>query len=92
MENVYGIVCRIALGVIGILIFFCAIRSVKGPQTADRLVAINMITTLVSVAICVLTFLLGEGYLADVALIFSLMGCMAVVVMSRIQKEKKDAE
>ena len=36
-----------ALIVLALLILFCAIRAVIGPRTADRLLAVNMITTLV---------------------------------------------
>lgn len=73
-----------ALMLIGLLILCCVFRAVRGPQAVDRLVAVNMTTTLVTIAICILTFLLSEDYLADAALIFALLGCLSVVVLSRV--------
>ena len=84
MTTFYVQLLWVALGVLALLIFCCIIRAVIGPRVADRLVAVNMMTTLVTVGICVLTFLLAEGYLADVALIFSLLGFLAVVVLTRV--------
>ncbi|MBQ9211211.1 MAG: sodium:proton antiporter [Clostridia bacterium] len=84
MMDFYARLLWVALGVLALLILGCIFRAVRGPKVADRLVAVNMMTTLVTIGICILTFLLGEGYLADVALIFSLLGCLAVVVLTRI--------
>lgn len=83
MSEFYGHFLWIALGIIALLLLGCILRAVLGPHTADRLVAVNMMTTLVSISVCVLSFLLREGYLTDVALIFSLLGCLAVIVLTR---------
>lgn len=82
-----------AMIVIGLLLLGCIIRTVRGPHVADRLVSINMMTTLVSISVCILSVFLAEGFLADVALIFSLLGCLAVIVLTRVlvQKNVKEA-
>ena len=84
MNEAYGILFKTALIVIGLLMPFCLIRTIRGPKVADRLVAINMMTTLCTIAICILTVMLEEGYLADVAIIFSLLGFLAVVLLTKI--------
>ncbi len=84
MKVFYTSLLWAALAALALLIFACILRAVRGPKVADRLVAVNMLTTLVSVSVCALTFLLGEDYLADVAILFSLTGCLAVVVLTRI--------
>lgn len=72
------------LVVLGILCFFCFVRSVKGPRLADRIMAVNMIGTMTMMAIAVLTVKLGEGFLADVALIYAMISFLAVVVVSKV--------
>ena len=75
----YGI-----LAVQSVLLLFCLIRAVIGPRIADRLVAVNMITTMVTVMIAVIAVLNGEGYLVDICLIYAMISFLAVVVLSRI--------
>ena len=84
MNEAYGILFKTALIVIGLLMPFCLIRTIRGPKVADRLVAVNMMTTLCTIAICILTVMLAEGYLADVAIIFSLLGFLGVVLLTKI--------
>lgn len=84
MEMPWKEMYQIALCVLGMLIFCCLIRVIRGPRVADRIVGVNMLTTLVCIAICVLALLLGEGYLTDMALILCLLGFLAVVLLSKI--------
>ena len=84
MQTLFYHLMPIALFCISILILGCIYRSVRGPHVADRVISINMMTTLVSIAVCILALLLTEEYLVDVALVFSLLGCLAVIVLSRI--------
>ena len=92
----YGILC-----VQAVLLLLCLIRAVVGPRIADRLVAVNMITTMVIVMIATLAVLKDEGYLVDICLIYAMISFLAVVVLSRIytgvyreqkahQKEKEE--
>ena len=85
----YGI-----LSIQAVLLFFCLIRAVVGPRIADRLVAVNMITTMVTVMIAILAVLKDEGYLVDICLIYAMISFLAVVVLSRIYtgvyREKKE--
>ena len=75
----YGILCVLAL-----MQLLCLIRAVIGPRIADRLVAVNMITTMVIVMIGILAVLKGEGYLIDICLVYAMISFLAVVVLSRI--------
>lgn len=75
----YGI-----LSVLAVMLVLCLIRAVVGPRIADRLVAVNMITTMVTVIIAILAVLKNEGYLVDICLIYAMISFLAVVVLSRI--------
>ncbi len=86
----------IVLIVIAVLLVFCLIRGIKGPRIADRLVAVNMMGTLVIVAIAVLALMLREGFLMDIGIIYALISFLAVIVLTRVYLglylEKKDRE
>lgn len=75
----YGI-----LSVLAIMLVLCLIRAVIGPRIADRLVAVNMMGTMVMVSIALLAVLKNEGYLVDICLIYAMISFLAVVVLTRI--------
>ena len=87
----YGI-----LSVLGLMLVFCLVRAVKGPRIADRLVAVNMMGTIVMVMIALLAVLKNQGYLVDICLIYAMISFLAVVVLTRIYtgvyREAKDHE
>lgn len=80
--------------------FACLARAIIGPRVTDRVVALNMIGTLVTMMICVLSYLLEESFLIDVAILYALLNMLVVVVLTRVatqrhyemqQKEKEAA-
>ena len=87
----YGI-----LSVLAVMLVLCLIRAVIGPRIADRLVAVNMMGTMVMVSIALLAVVKDQGYLVDICLIYALISFLAVVVLTRIYtgvyREVKDRE
>lgn len=75
----YGI-----LSVLAVMLLLCLIRAVIGPRIADRLVAVNMMGTMVMVSIAILAVVKNQGYLVDICLIYALISFLAVVVLTRI--------
>ncbi|MBE5922832.1 MAG: sodium:proton antiporter, partial [Lachnospiraceae bacterium] len=64
---------------------------------ADRLVAVNMIGTMVMVSICVLAVVMQEDYLVDICLIYAMISFLAIVVLTKVytgvyMKEKDQKE
>ncbi len=74
----------IALVTIGVLLLFCLWRAFRGPQVTDRIIAINVIGTMVVIVICILTLRLGEAFLTDVAMIYTLLSFLAVVALCKM--------
>ena len=70
--------------VLGILLFFCLLRACLGPTVADRLVAVNMMGTLVIVIIGILAVVMNEGYLVDICLIYATISFLAVIVLTKV--------
>ena len=75
---------HLILGVLALMFILCLIRAIIGPRLADRLVAVNMIGTMVIVGISVLAVLLEEGYLADICLIYAMISFLAIVVLTKV--------
>ncbi|MEE0830073.1 MAG: monovalent cation/H+ antiporter complex subunit F [Longicatena sp.] len=82
--NVFTTIVLICLGILSIL---CLIRAILGPKVADRLVAVNMLGTMVMVMISTLAVKLNEGFLADICLIYAMISFLAVIVGTRIYME-----
>lgn len=69
---------------LGLILFACLLRAVKGPRVTDRIVAVNMMGTIVMVMIAILGLLLKEGYLMDICLIYAMISFLAVVVITKV--------
>ncbi len=84
MSNIYETLYTAALVVIGLLILCCLVRAIRGPRIADRLIAANMIGTLIIITTCILSFVMNEGYLIDIAIIYTLLSFLAVVLLTKV--------
>ena len=84
MANLYEILYTVALVIIGVLVLACLVRAIRGPRIADRVIAANMIGTLVVITICILAFMMGEGYLVDIAMIYTMLSFLAVVLLTKV--------
>jgi len=67
-----------------LLLLCCLVRAIIGPRIADRVVAVNMMGTMVMVIISILAIVMEEGYLVDICLIYALISFLAVVVLTRV--------
>jgi len=90
---------HIVLVVLAVMVILCLIRAVIGPRIADRLVAVNMIGTMVMVSICILAVVMKEDYLVDICLIYAMISFLAIVVLTKVytgvylkEKVQKEAE
>ncbi|MCD7751817.1 MAG: monovalent cation/H+ antiporter complex subunit F [Lachnospiraceae bacterium] len=80
-----------ALLILVVLVLLSLIRAVRGPSVADRIVAINMINTMVTVMIAIMAVILQEGYLMDICLIYAMIGFLAVVVLTKVYTDSRAA-
>ena len=80
----YNILFYGILSVLAIMLALCLVRAVIGPKIADRLVALNMMGTMVIVSIAILAVIKKQGYLVDICLVYAMISFLAVVVLTRI--------
>ena len=77
-------VFHIILIILAVMLMLCLVRAVIGPRIADRLVAVNMMGTMIMCIIVILAVIMDEGYLADIALIYAMISFLAVVVLTKV--------
>ncbi|MDO4337102.1 MAG: monovalent cation/H+ antiporter complex subunit F [Eubacteriales bacterium] len=96
LERAYEILFTGALIFLAIMVVLCLIRAIIGPRIADRIVSVNMMSTMVLVMIGILALMLNEGYLVDICLIYAMISFLAVVVLTKVYlgvyREKKEKE
>lgn len=96
LESVYQILFTGVLIILAILLLLCLVRAVVGPRIADRIVAVNMMGTMVIVMIAILALMLGEDYLVDICIIYAMISFLAVIVLTKVYMgvymEKKEKE
>lgn len=95
LEQAYHILFVAALVFLAVMIILCLIRAIRGPKVADRIVATNMMGTMVMVIIAILAIMLGEGYLVDICIIYAMISFLAVIVLTKVymgvyREEKKE--
>lgn len=73
-----------AMIVMAVALLLSLIRAMAGPRFTDRIVAINMIGTQAILLICILSYMIGEQYLVDVALVYAMISFLAVVALVHI--------
>ena len=84
IEMAYESLFTGALVFMALFILVALFRCVRGPETCDRILAVNMIGTGVTVCILVLSLLLKETYLGDVALIYVLINFISVAILAKV--------
>ena len=84
MSETMLFILEVALCVLAVCMMLAFTRAVKGPRFTDRIVAINMIGTMTTAAICILAVYLQEAALIDVSLVYTLLSFLAVVVMCHV--------
>lgn len=84
IDTAYQILTGFALLVLTVLALACLIRCIVGPRISDRVMSINLIGTLTVIMVSVTVVMLGEGYLADIALVYAMISFLAVIVLSKV--------
>lgn len=96
LEAAYQGLFTVALIALAVLVILCLLRAIIGPRTADRIVSVNMMGTMVIVMIAILAVMLGEGYLVDICIIYAMISFLAVIVLTKVYMgvymEKKEAD
>ena len=78
-DRFWGALVLLGLGLLAVMVYI-----IRARLTVDRIIGINLTGTLVAIIIAILTYLLGEDYLADVAIVYVVLSFIAVMLLCRI--------
>lgn len=84
IEQAYQTLYTAALLAIAVLLAVMLVRCAREPGITDRVLSINMIGTLVTAGIVILSQLLQEGFLVDVALIYTMISFVSILILTRV--------
>lgn len=84
IEQAYNVLLLGAMLILGVLIIAGIVRSVLGPGISDRIIAVNMIGTIIIMLIAILSLYMDENYLVDVCLIYAMVSFLGVVVLCKV--------
>lgn len=84
MTNVFGLLTALlALSAVGSLI-----RVLIGPTIWDRLLGLGLTASKVTLAAILTSFLFDAPYILDLAMLFSLLGFLVVVLLARFVERR----
>ena len=81
ITTAYRVVLWISAAFFAFMICVCFVRTIIGPRFTDRIVSINVICTKAVILIAILSYLLGEKSLIDVAIVYAMINFLAMVVL-----------
>lgn len=84
VEAAYRLLFQGTLIVLAAMVIAALIRTVTGRLTVDKIIGINLISTIVVIAISVLAVLFQENYIADVAMVYVMISFVAVMILCKI--------
>lgn len=84
IDTAYKILFFGSVIAIAVLIIISLIRTITGKLTADKIIGLNMTSTLTVLAMIILTALLGEDYIADIAIIYVMLSFISILILAKI--------
>jgi multicomponent Na+:H+ antiporter subunit F len=83
IDTAYSTLLWASVIFLSLLLCICLVRAIQGPHFTDRVVAINLIGTKTIIIIAVLSHLLSDNGLLDIAIIYAMISFLVVVVLSK---------
>ncbi len=76
----------IAMGISSVAVLVALIRFVKGPERVDRIVAVDVVSTIGITLILLLSVIMKREIYIDVAIVYAILGFLGIIVVSRFIK------
>lgn len=84
IQQAYHLLMAAVVLILAALIILSIIRSILGPGISDRIIAVNMIGTMVIMITAIFSVWMDENYLVDVCLIYAMISFLGVVVLCKV--------
>ena len=83
VEFAYKMLLWFFVAFIALMICAVLIRAILGPRFTDRIVAVDAMCSLGTIAIVLLFYIFNDKGLLDIALVYAMVGFLAVVVLTK---------
>ena len=78
----------LTLSILGISVFMCLVRAIKGPTPFDRILSISSIGTIIAIGISVHGFAFDRPDFVDISLMYVLLNFLGTIAILRYYKIK----
>ena len=78
----------LTLSILGISVFMCLVRAIKGPTPFDRILSISSIGTIIAIGISVHGFAFNRPDFVDISLMYVLLNFLGTIAILRYYKIK----
>ena len=78
----------LTLSILGISVFTCLVRAIKGPTPFDRILSISSIGTIIAIGISVHGFAFNRPDFVDISLMYVLLNFLGTIAILRYYKIK----
>jgi multicomponent Na+:H+ antiporter subunit F len=82
-SSLVALASRFALGVLLLSIFLALVRLIRGPDAADRIVALDVVSVLIVAFLATYSIYSGETSFLDVAIGYALIAFLGTVALAR---------
>ena len=89
LERAHQILFLVSMLTLSVTVFTCLFRAILGPRFTDRVMSVNVIGTKAVAMIALLSFLLDEEGLIDIAVVYAMISFLAIVILSRCYLHKR---
>ena len=78
----------LTLTVLGVSVFMCLVRAIKGPTPFDRILSISSIGTIIAIGISVHGFAFNRPDFVDISIMYVLLNFLGTIAILRYYKIK----
>ena len=78
----------LTLTALGVSVFMCLVRAIKGPTPFDRILSISSIGTIIAIGISVHGFAFNRPDFVDISLMYVLLNFLGTIAILRYYKIK----
>ncbi len=83
MEAIINTIIYIAIILISLGAILSSIRFIKGPQAADRTIALDTLSVIAIAVLVLLGYLYNRYIYIDLALVYAVLGFIGIIVVAR---------
>jgi len=87
--ELYRVFIQLSFGALLLAMLLALVRLIKGPETSDRIVALDLIASIVMGFILVYSIVLKREIYFDIAIVISLISFIGTVAISIYLKQKR---